>query len=659
MSDISYARSRILEYFNQDILVGLNKLKKNKTIYNNNDKIKVALDLLDEYDVPYEKIGTGTNRLAILIDGYIFKIAMDDEGYRDNRNEFVVSNILYPLVLKCYETNGLISIYEYVTLCSMEDFVSRSSEILEILEDLSKQYLFGDIGYIKKNYQNWGYRDDKSLVILDYAYMYKISGHMLTCSKCGKMIRYTRDYSTLECPHCRSKYTFWDVRKGIDMQRIDNYIQDALENIGLQVNDAKTELETEVNVKEYKELSIFDKEERKGALRSMKQKFGMDNTVYSPWDARNPNSIFRSNRLIVNKENEPESVEKIETKDDKVSDTKDKKQLREESLRRVRDYILNRQTGMNNQSEKNVYNNTSKEVNDDAVVGGKNTLSEDKDIRRASQKDYRYSEIKVLQPDDDFGIYDEKSGTLVDSLDTKHREVANDNNGNEELRSRHETSETSVNDDSHESSFTKTTINNDTNPSRYDINSFGMRENLWKLAESSSPLHLDSEIGVEKELFNNEKSTGSENHNNDVTQLVHVEYEKNDNIISDNAVNKVTRHLSNTTTGKTDENVVDDTGNSAIAASSDKGPLKPLGMSTEDQPNNTEITLGENTKDLEPIGAGKKSIIKSEIETEISHKEIATTQIDVEFNKATNKKEFKTLSNGFFVNNRRGLRNNR
>ena len=388
-----YARSRILEYFSKDILIELNKLRKNKRIYNNNDKIQVALELLDYYDVPYEKIGTGTNRLAILIDGYIFKLAMDDEGYRDNLNEFVVSEELTPKVLKCYETNGLISIFEYVTLLSMEDFVGRSSEILEILEELSKIYLFGDIGYVKKNYQNWGYRDDNSLVILDYAYMYKITGQMLTCKSCGKKVRYNASYSEMECPHCRTKYTFWDIRKGIDMQRIDNYIQEALSKDSLRVDSAKTELEEDLTSIEIREPSLYEKSERKEAIRNMKNKFGMLFNCYGAWDARNPNSLFTMNRTkkISTMNEEPQEVqETTEMIEDDCNETDDKEALREESIRRVRAYILGHNQIADTEEEHEV-------IDESQFVEAEETKEDEEDTTS-------------------FGIYDEASGKVYNEL---------------------------------------------------------------------------------------------------------------------------------------------------------------------------------------------------------------------------------------------------
>lgn len=283
--------SRILEYFPKDLLRKMDKVRKSATFRSNNDKIKKVLQLLNEYGVDFIKIGAGTNRLAVLIDNYVFKIAMDDEGVRDNKNEFIVSPELQPYVPKTYECNGLICVAEYMTLISLEEFTGKSQEILEILENLSKRFLFGDIGYIKKNFQNWGYRQDGQLVALDFAYMYHIYGHMLTCPDCKGTIYYDKNYSMLVCPNCGKKMEFWDVRKRIDMNRIDGIISERLEE-AITIDKPVFEIEDHVyddNICYTSEIiegepSMYTKEGRVLAMSKLKKAMSYISEDTDPWN---------------------------------------------------------------------------------------------------------------------------------------------------------------------------------------------------------------------------------------------------------------------------------------------------------------------------------------------------------------------------------------
>ena len=175
------------------------------------------LELLNKHNVDYVELGPGTNRLAVLIDNYVFKIALDKWGMRDNLNEFTVSQELQPYVVKTYETNELISVCEYVTLISREEFEEQKDVIRSILSILAESYLLGDVGTVSKNFCNWGYRDNGELVILDFAYIYRVQGDELLCSKDQSILEYDENFHNLRCPTCGKKYTFMDVRRKITM----------------------------------------------------------------------------------------------------------------------------------------------------------------------------------------------------------------------------------------------------------------------------------------------------------------------------------------------------------------------------------------------------------------------------------------------------------
>jgi hypothetical protein len=143
-----------------EFLTDLYTIVNKKSISDNNKKSSMVLDLLEKYKVDYSNLGSGTNRLAVLIDGYVFKFALDKLGIKDNDSEFALSPILYPLVIKTYESNGYISICEYVELVtSMGEFQANRSKMMnKLFKIVAMGFLVGDVGFNSKNFCNWGKR---------------------------------------------------------------------------------------------------------------------------------------------------------------------------------------------------------------------------------------------------------------------------------------------------------------------------------------------------------------------------------------------------------------------------------------------------------------------------------------------------------------------
>lgn len=208
-------RSRIKEFISDIVMDELYKVCKKRSISDNNKKVRMIEEILTAHKVDYVMLGPGTNRVAFLIDNYVFKIAMDDWGIQDNRNEYTNSYELQPYVIKTYETNGLISVCEYVTLITREEFQDNAEGIIGILSTLGDSYLLGDVGYAPKNFTNWGYRDSGDLVILDFAYIYQISSDIIMCSKDRQILEYNQNFTAMQCPRCHAKYTFMDLRMRI------------------------------------------------------------------------------------------------------------------------------------------------------------------------------------------------------------------------------------------------------------------------------------------------------------------------------------------------------------------------------------------------------------------------------------------------------------
>ena len=214
-------------------------------IEDNNTKAEMIAELIGP---EFQELGTGTNRIAFLYTpgperkfrggaGLVFEIALDRRGFIDNFTEFKRSMELSEYCIKAYETNMLILVEEYVTLMDDKEFTANENGIKTILEDLSRNYIFEDIGFNLKNYQNYGYRTNGDIVILDLGYIFSIRGneHVLSCPKCRGQLTYNQNYTGFVCQNsqCRTKYTFLDIRRrmNLDLENFENQMISALNKV--------------------------------------------------------------------------------------------------------------------------------------------------------------------------------------------------------------------------------------------------------------------------------------------------------------------------------------------------------------------------------------------------------------------------------------------
>lgn len=246
-------QSKIRQIFSNELLDLIASVCDTKRINSSAEKMKLVQSLLRMYDVKFSILGGATNRLVLFIDGYAVKFAMDNQGYRDNFIEYAICPELQPYVTKAYETNGYILVAECVkTITTKADFITRKQDMLNILMQLSDDYLLGDVGYIEKNITNWGVRDNGELVILDYAYCHRATEKLFTCPVCGEgVLTYDHVFNKLICTNksvCRATFTYND-RKSEQGDQVDLDMIDERKKLSLVLSEDESFVEVDDNKK--------------------------------------------------------------------------------------------------------------------------------------------------------------------------------------------------------------------------------------------------------------------------------------------------------------------------------------------------------------------------------------------------------------------------
>lgn len=176
----------------------------------------------------------------------------------DNFQEFKRSTELPEYLAKTYETNYLINICEYIEVMDQDKFIINESGIKQILEAISKNYLFDDIGFTLKNSYNWGcreailtpeereYYDEEDLeyvydiCILDYGYLYPLHDQkdkLLRCPKCQHKLKWNHNYTMLGCENsqCSFQISPSNLRKTmrLDYEDLENQLISSLGNVAM------------------------------------------------------------------------------------------------------------------------------------------------------------------------------------------------------------------------------------------------------------------------------------------------------------------------------------------------------------------------------------------------------------------------------------------
>ena len=98
-------RSLIQEKIPFDLRVDIELLSRRRDI-SNAEKQEELFKLLRKYEInDVTPLGSGTNRYAFKMNGFVIKVATDHEGKIDNLKEFKMAKRLFPHVIKIYEVS--------------------------------------------------------------------------------------------------------------------------------------------------------------------------------------------------------------------------------------------------------------------------------------------------------------------------------------------------------------------------------------------------------------------------------------------------------------------------------------------------------------------------------------------------------------------------
>lgn len=180
-----------------------------------------VIEILKEYDIPFTEVGTGTNRFIVRHDGFALKIALDKEGVADNKQEWVMSDMLSPNVASALDISkgGHLLVADYApAFTSYQEMTFYGDQIRRILENWGSRFLLGDVGFNRVNYANWGLLGGKP-VCIDYAYIFPASMDLFKCN-CGcKRMKFVDDtYSAYKCTECGREYQDRELRCKISQE---------------------------------------------------------------------------------------------------------------------------------------------------------------------------------------------------------------------------------------------------------------------------------------------------------------------------------------------------------------------------------------------------------------------------------------------------------
>lgn len=323
-------RSFIHEKFSLDIRVQIELIGRRRDIQNG-EKQEEIIKLLQSNNIGnFVKLGPGTNRYAFKLDGFVVKIATDNDGKIDNLKEFKMAKRLFPHVAKTYEVseNGSILVAEYIQpFSSYAEMIKYADKIREILNELSAVYLLGDVGISSNNYANWGVRPGyDEPVCLDFAYVYDVSSDIFVCRECtsdpGILIP-DKDYNMLYCSKCNCSKKFEDLRSMIGNDVHRHHIGDLSEE-GYKLSESNVHMTLDAERSNYlSKVKKIKKIHQEKPDEDIKEEEEMNNTINAIASAI-VEQRYRNGRGITIKSQEAVSAEAFEAENSTVETIEDK-----------------------------------------------------------------------------------------------------------------------------------------------------------------------------------------------------------------------------------------------------------------------------------------------------------------------------------------------
>ena len=269
-------RSKIKSIFSPKLLERLAAICDTNMIENNQLKMDLAQRLVNREGIKTSVLGGATNRYVFAIEGYTVKIALDDQGYKDNLMEYSLTREMRH-TQGSYETNGYILTQELGRNLTVEEWMLRKHDILRNLDDLGSDYLLGDVGYYDINTTNWVISDDGEVRICDYAYCHRRTEQLFTCPICGSVLAWDEYFVNVLCTNradCHAKFTYNDIKAiqgdAVDWEMINEVLEDSIvihegeTFVDVDVNDGDAAGDHVFVIKSYRDKYLYEQLVKEG-----------------------------------------------------------------------------------------------------------------------------------------------------------------------------------------------------------------------------------------------------------------------------------------------------------------------------------------------------------------------------------------------------------
>jgi len=222
-AEFDFWNSKITRDIPKNVVKFLFCLSTSYDYTDNNEKAQIVSYVMRHCGTPFEEVGTGTNRIAFAYANYVYKIALDRRGLVDNASEFMTSPKNTTSLAISYDTDIVVLVQQYCITLDFDTFKMNKDAILQMCENLSQQFIIGDMGYTQKNFYNIGMDKDNNPKVVDYAYIHPKFGNQraLTCPRCRVKLRETSDFTGYKCPNCKTEFPYMDIKRRLNRSMSD------------------------------------------------------------------------------------------------------------------------------------------------------------------------------------------------------------------------------------------------------------------------------------------------------------------------------------------------------------------------------------------------------------------------------------------------------